>query len=77
MSIIKHATLQKIVAHDFRYDPRSNVVGSGTDHPTPESAGDKTVCSYTYVSPYFFYFTFDMVSPCASNSGRSGSIPDH
>ena len=22
MSIIKHITLQKIVAHDFRYDPR-------------------------------------------------------
>ena len=22
MSIIKHVTLQKIVAHDFRYDPR-------------------------------------------------------
>ena len=24
MSIIKHVTLQKIVAHDFRYDPRKN-----------------------------------------------------
>jgi len=24
LSIIKHVTLQKIVAHDFRYDPRSN-----------------------------------------------------
>ena len=23
MSIIKHVTLEKIVAHDFRYDPRS------------------------------------------------------
>ena len=23
MSIIKHVTLQKIVAHDFRYDPRT------------------------------------------------------
>ena len=22
MSIIRHVTLQKIVAHDFRYDPR-------------------------------------------------------
>ena len=22
MSVIKHVTLQKIVAHDFRYDPR-------------------------------------------------------
>ena len=24
MSIIKHVTLQKIVAHDFRYDPCNN-----------------------------------------------------
>ena len=24
MSIIKHVTLQKIVAHDFPYDPRKN-----------------------------------------------------
>ena len=23
MSVIKHVTLQKIVAHDFRYDPRA------------------------------------------------------
>ena len=26
MSIIKHVTLQKIVAHDFRYDPRTMYV---------------------------------------------------
>ena len=26
MSIIKHVTLQKIVAHDFRYDPRTFTV---------------------------------------------------
>ena len=26
MSIIKHVTLQKIVAHDFRYDPRITLV---------------------------------------------------
>jgi hypothetical protein len=24
LSIIKHVTLQKIVAHDFQYDPRIN-----------------------------------------------------
>ena len=29
MSIIKHVTLQRTVAHDFRYDPR-NVEISGT-----------------------------------------------
>ena len=27
MSIIKHVTLQKIVAHDFRYNPRKMVYG--------------------------------------------------
>ena len=26
MSIIKHVTLQKIVAHDFQYDPRSSIL---------------------------------------------------
>ena len=26
LSIIKHVTLQKIVAHDFRYDPRTYLV---------------------------------------------------
>ena len=26
MSIIKHVSLQKIVAHDFRYDPRKIVI---------------------------------------------------
>ena len=26
MSIIKHVTLQKIVAHDFRYDPRTSCI---------------------------------------------------
>ena len=26
MSIIKHITLQKIVAHDFQYDPRSSTI---------------------------------------------------
>ena len=29
LSIIKHVTLQKIVAHDFRYDPRRNDMVSG------------------------------------------------
>ena len=27
MSIIKHVTVQKIVAHDFRYDPRNRSSG--------------------------------------------------
>ena len=28
MSIIKHVTLQKIVAHNFRYDPRNLLLSS-------------------------------------------------
>ena len=32
MSIINHVTLQKIVAHDFRYDPRKMVCGKITLH---------------------------------------------
>jgi hypothetical protein len=26
LSLIKHVTLQKIVAHDFRYDPRTQIL---------------------------------------------------
>ena len=34
MSIIKHVTLQKIVAHDFRYDPRISINGEGDEKET-------------------------------------------
>ena len=34
MSIIKHFTLQKIVAHDFRYDPRISINGKGDEKET-------------------------------------------
>ena len=33
LSIIKHVTLQKIVAHDFRYDPRIYAL---SEHPVSE-----------------------------------------
>ena len=32
LSIIKHVTLQKIVAHDFRYDPRNYHTYGGKDN---------------------------------------------
>ena len=32
MSIIEHVTLQKIVVHDFRYDPR-NIINRNMGHP--------------------------------------------
>ena len=38
MSIIKHVTLQKIVAHDFRYDPRTCY----GQQLYPESSGNNT-----------------------------------
>ena len=44
MSIIKHVTLQKIVAHDFRYGPR-NIRGerqTGTEMPAFNSVQEGT-----------------------------------
>ena len=44
MSIIKHVTLQKIVAHDFRYDPCTSeiLVGPrGIFRPQTEEATGK------------------------------------
>ena len=35
MSIIKHVTLQKIVAHDFRYDPRTIPESAWSDREKP------------------------------------------
>ena len=34
MSIIKHVTLQKIVAHDFRYDPRIYIMRGNETYNT-------------------------------------------
>ena len=42
MSIIKHVTLQKIVAHDFRYDPRVCVY----------------VCVYIYIYTYIHIYIY-------------------
>jgi len=38
LSIIKHVTLQKIVAHDFRYDPRMIHVHEGIMGSRPLSS---------------------------------------
>ena len=58
MSIIKHVTLQKIVAHDFRYDPRNlffTVRVTDELHNTPpptkkEKTGNVYCTSVTIIS---------------------------
>ena len=40
MSIIKQVTLQKIVAHDFRYDPRNISRPVRCDYSRPHTATD-------------------------------------
>ena len=40
LSIIKHVTLQKIVVHDFRYDPRNTEFVS----PPPHKLAHRCVC---------------------------------
>ena len=49
MSIIKHVTLQKIVTHDFRYDPRLlylDFMYSGCDYDTkiPQTIFCVSIC---------------------------------
>ena len=52
MSIIKHVTLQKIVAHDFRYDPRipktCRNMGSGTNVVTVFFLTTLTIAKFIY-----------------------------
>ena len=40
MSIIKHVTLQKIVAHDFRYDPRTRGLWNRATLPIGDPLGN-------------------------------------
>ena len=42
LSIIKHVTLQKIVAHDFRYDPRIKLGISRRRHTNTECGDIRT-----------------------------------
>ena len=59
MSIIKHVTLQKIVAHDFRYDPR-NLLRSVKEflsfvfYAYLSSFGEKIFCIYILQSDDLF-----------------------
>ena len=47
MSIIKHVTLQKIVAHDFRYDPRSTTTTTTTTATTTTTTTPDTTTPLT------------------------------
>ena len=53
MSIIKHVTLQKIVAHDFRYDPRKTdlVVERPLQKAPPIWTMSQTLVRFTEISP--------------------------
>jgi hypothetical protein len=44
LSIIKHVTLQTIVAHDFQYDPRRNKTDK--EKIVMSQAGDQIVTQY-------------------------------
>ena len=64
MSIIKHVTLQKIVALDFRYDPRTirkllrsvDKYLSTQKHTNPEHV-DLLVCNYRMWSGFIWLMT--------------------
>ena len=45
LSIIKHVTLQKIVAHDFRYDPRISVKFDNESHFIKKASELSKFCS--------------------------------
>ena len=53
MSIIKHVTLQKIVAHDFRYDPRTSRKHEADKSP-PYGADVKNTQIYTSTLSHIF-----------------------
>ena len=54
MSIMKHVTLQKIVAHDFRYDPRGNM----------RLSSSKTVNAFVAVEVKFHEFILSVLNIC-------------
>ena len=61
MSIIKHVTLQKIVAHDFRYDPRNYETEENTNVCDPANA---------YLYPRQLNLLANL------ESGNAGKIPE-
>ena len=64
MSIIKRVTLQKIIAHDFRYDPRIIRVDPVTaEDRIPSQMSHYEICggqSSTRVSVLSEYFSFTL-----------------
>jgi hypothetical protein len=55
LSIIKHVTLQKIVAHDFQYDPRINIIVTTTTITCDNNTLNYTRCEG--VTPDRFCYT--------------------
>ena len=74
MSIIKHVTLQKIVAHDFRYDPRIFCVRQVPDNswqcngtiPDVQSRPGRSKLNVTY-QPLVFVHNVNLL-------GRGGAV---
>ena len=51
MSIVKHVTLQKIVAHDFRYDPRIVFLSFVCVATLNGEGKGKTISVYSWTGP--------------------------
>ena len=56
MSIIKHVTLQKIVAHDFRYDPRIFSIGRHV------VCGGSHTHTHTHTHTHIYIYIFPAVT---------------
>ena len=72
MSIIKHVTLQKIVAHDFRYDPRIILIAFVRQQLLSERVSQ---LSYTY-SAYLVMVTASVkrLTACARSFSCFSSL---
>ena len=62
MSIIGHITLQNIVAHDFRYDPRISVYHISVNH--------FILYFLLYISPSGRTMTLELTQPLTEMSTR-------
>ena len=75
MSIIKPVTLQKIVAHDFRYDPRScNCKISNTNGSFPPERWVYGIycCNHCLASPAGVVMQLGLISFCQDSGRYSG-----
>ena len=61
MSIIKHVTLQKIVAHDFQYDPRNIKAITQLAFISKLTKFTATLCTIRVNKPQFWKKTYDLL----------------